>query len=459
MTQSLSRQLAQWVHQLRFEDLPPAVVDRACAATLQGLTSALLGSQFPDAQQALAIMKDDGAGPGNTSVLGHDVKLGRSAAAFVNTEMMVAGGKWDTFRLVVHPGSLVLPAALAIAEETQCSGRQYLTAVAAGYEVAYRLAKDFVPTMMARGFHAGQVFGIFGAAVAAAKALDLTADQIHVAIGQCVNLAAGNLEGGPKALHEGAVARNGLLAAAIARNGGAGGELSLEGEAGFYRTYAGTLGHPLRYSFNDSLHAELSDVVADLGSQWLFLETLFRIYSTPGYNIPHVEVTAQLCRRDNIQPEDVVSIECEVHWLETQYPSPAFPTRRNDAGPERERPHYYAAYGVLERGFPLDKNVVRGVGEPDPPGLHDMMQRVRVTASHTRPLLAPRITIFTRDGKLHTLEGTGREFALEFDALASKLAPLGPKLPIGAKGYADLATECKHLDQAANVQRLISLMR
>ena len=70
MTQSLSRQLAQWVHGLRFEDLPPAVVNRACAATLQGLTSALVGSQFPDAQQALAIMKDDGAGPGNTSVLG-----------------------------------------------------------------------------------------------------------------------------------------------------------------------------------------------------------------------------------------------------------------------------------------------------------------------------------------------------------------------------------------------------
>jgi hypothetical protein len=88
-----------------------------------------------------------------------------------------------------------------------------------------------------------------------------------------------------------------------------------------------------------------------------------------------------------------------------------------------------------------------------------MMQRVRVTASHTRPLLAPRITIFTRDGKLHTLEGTGREFALEFDALASKLAPLGPKLPIGAKGYAELAAECKHLDQAANVQRLIALTR
>ena len=50
-------------------------------------------------------------------------------------------------------------------------------------------------------------------------------------------------------------------------------------------------------------------------------------------------------------------------------------------------------------------------------------------------------------------------FNVEFDALASKLAPLGPKLPIGAEGYADLAAECKRLDQAANVQRLIALTR
>lgn len=457
MTPSLSRELARWVHQLRFEDLPPAVVDRARAASFQGLVSAWVGRDFPETQQALAIIREDGAGPGPARVLGHPLTLSRSAAAFVNAEMIIAGGKWDTFRMVVHPGASVLPAVWAVAEEAGCGGRQVLTAIAAGYEVAYRLAADFVPTLMSRGFHAGPVFGIFGAAVAAAKALDLSPDQIHVAIAQCVNLAAGNLEGGRKTLYEGAATRNGLLAVAIARHGGSGGERALEGEAGFFHAYAGTTGHGLRYSFTDRLHADLADVVAGLGEQWLFLDTLFRIYSTPGYNIPHVDVTAALCRRENIQPEDVVAIECEVHWLETQYPSPAFPTRRTDAGPDRERPHYYAAYGVLQRGFPLDKNVVRGLGEPDPPGLHDLMQRVRVIASHTRPLLAPRITIDTRDGKRHTLEATGREFALTFDDLVERLAPLAPRLPRGAAGYRELAAACRALDQAAEIRSMLAL--
>ena len=91
-------------------------------------------------------------------------------------------------------------------------------AVAAGYEVMERLAADFIPSVMARGFHAGPVFGIFGAAVAAAKLLGLSEDQVHGAIAQCVNLASGNLEGarsGGRSVREGAAVRNALLAVAL----------------------------------------------------------------------------------------------------------------------------------------------------------------------------------------------------------------------------------------------------
>ena len=58
-----------------------------------------------------------------------------------------------------------------------------------------RLAADFIPTVMARGFHAGPVFGIFGPAIAAAKILKLDEDQVNSTIALCVHLAAGNLEG------------------------------------------------------------------------------------------------------------------------------------------------------------------------------------------------------------------------------------------------------------------------
>src|SRR5258707_15093298 len=113
--------------------------------------------------------------------------------------------------MLTHLGTPILPAALVAAEVGGVSGKAFLTAVAAAYEVMERMAAEFIPTVMSHGFHAGPVFGIFGAAVAAAKIQGLDANQIHGAIAQCVNLASGNLEGirsGGRSLRGGGAARN-----------------------------------------------------------------------------------------------------------------------------------------------------------------------------------------------------------------------------------------------------------
>src|SRR5579871_1074330 len=207
---SLSREFAQFVADLAYEDLPAAVVDRAKGVTLQALASALVAHDMPASRQALAMMQQEEAGGGGVAtVLCHGAKLTKAGAAFVNCETIFAGGKWDTFRMLTHSGTAIL------------------TAVAAGYEVMGRMAAEFIPSVMARGFHAGPVFGIFGAAIAAAKLGGLNAEQIHGAIAQCVNLAAGNLEGarsGGRSLREGGAVRNALLAVALARHGTPGGE-------------------------------------------------------------------------------------------------------------------------------------------------------------------------------------------------------------------------------------------
>src|SRR5262245_34345036 len=314
---SLSREFAAFVANLHYEDLPPAVVDRAKGVTLQALSSALIARDMPGARQALALMQEEEAGgSGAASVLCHGAKLTRAGAAFVNAEMIFAGGKWDTFRMLTHPGIAILPAALVAAEVTGASGKEFLTAVAAGYEITERMAAEFIPTVMSRGFHAGPVFGIFGAAIAAAKLQQLDAGQIHSAIAQCVNLAAGNLEGarsGGRSLREGGAVRNALLAVALAKHGTPGGETTLEGDAGFYHAYAGNNLGRLSYSFTGRTSAALSDVTKNLGSDWIFLETLYRIYSTAGYNIAHVDVTARLCEEHNIGYADIDRIEAVVN--------------------------------------------------------------------------------------------------------------------------------------------------
>src|SRR5271169_757582 len=302
---SLSREFAAFVASLKYEDLPAAVVDRAKGVALEALSSALVAHDMPASRQALVMMREEEAGGGGTAtVLCNGAKLTKAGAAFVNTETIFAGGKWDTFRMLTHPGTAILPAALAAAEVSGASGEAFLTAVAAGYAVMERMAAEFIPTVMSRGFHAGPVFAIFGAAIAAAKLGGLDENQINGAIAQCVNLASGNLEGarsGGRSLREGGAVRNALLAVALAKHGTPGGETTLEGEAGFYHSYAGNNRGELSYSFTGDNHTDMARITHGLGHDWIFLETLYRIYSTAGYNIAHVEVTARLCEEHNIR--------------------------------------------------------------------------------------------------------------------------------------------------------------
>src|SRR5947208_5042597 len=459
---SLSRQFAAFVAGLRYEDLPPEVVDRAKGVTLQALSSALIARDMPGSRQALALMQEEEAGGGGAAtVLCHGRRLTKAGAAFVNAEMIFAGGKWDTFRMLTHPGIAILPAALAAAEITGASGGEFLAAVAAGYEIMERMAAEFIPTVMSRGFHAGPVFGIFGATVAAAKLQRLDADQIHSAIAQCVNLASGNLEGarsGGRSLREGGAVRNALLAVALAKHGTPGGETVLEGEAGFYHAYAGNNRGELRYSFTGANRTDMAKITEGLGRDWMFLETLYRIYSTAGYNIAHVDVTAKLCEEHNLRHDDIDRIEAVVNWLETEYPSPAFPSRGIETPPQVGSTQYFTAWGAARRRYPLLRGDRPGAGDTDPPDILELMHRVTLIPTVRRTLFGPRITVFTKDGRHFTKEGTGREFIWDFEEQARRIRPITPGLAISEAQFAQLIDTCRHLeriDQAA--EQLISL--
>jgi 2-methylcitrate dehydratase PrpD len=459
---SLSRTFARFVAGLRFEDLLPEVVDRAKGVTLQALSSALVAHDMPASRQALSLMQEEEAGgAGIASVLCNGSKLTKGGAAFVNAEMIFAGGKWDTFRMLTHPGIAILPAALVAAEITQCPGAVFLTAVAAAYEVMERMAAEFIPTVMSRGFHAGPVFGIFGAAIAAAKIQGLSADQINGTIAQCVNLAAGNLEGarsGGRSLREGGAVRNALLAVALAKHGTPGGETTLEGDAGFYHAYAGNNRGELRYSFTGDNRADMSRITKDLGQDWIFPETLYRVYSTAGYNIAHVDVTARLCEEHNLTYADIDRIEAVVNWLESEYPSPAFPTPGSDGRPAIGSTQYFSAYGAVTRGYPMLRGGQPGPGETDPPEVLDLMHRVTLIPTVRRTLFGPRVTVFTKDGRRFTREGTGREFIWDFEEQARRIQPVAPGLAIPDSQFAELIDTCRNLDRVERAGgRLIAL--
>jgi 2-methylcitrate dehydratase PrpD len=459
---SLSRQFAQWIVNLRYEDLPAAVIDRAKGLTLHGLASVLLGSQAGVAKQAVKLVTDEETGVANgATIMVYGTKVTKGGAAFANSEMASAGGKWDTFRMLTHPGTSILPGAFVAAEIAKASGKDFIVGLVAGYEAMERLASDYIPTVMSRGFHAGPVFGIFGPAVAAAKILGLSEEQVNSTIAACAGLASCNLEAprsGGRAVREGAAVRNAMLAVSMAQQGHVGGETVLEGDAGFYHAYAGNNRGDLTYSFVGDTHASLENITKDLGREWIFLETLYRIYSTAGYNIAHIDVSAKLCEEHDIRYEDVDRVEAVVNWLETQYPSPAFPSRREDLNMKPGGTAYHTAYGVAKRGFP----VVRAWGtDPskaeDPPEVLDLMKRVKIIPSHTMGLFAPRITVFTKDGKSYTKQATGREFIWDFEEEARRIRAVVPALPIPEAQFEKMIATCRDLEREARADTLVKL--
>ena len=324
------------------------------------------------------------------------------------------------------------------------------------------MAADFIPTVMARGFHAGPVFGIFGPAVAAAKILRFTEDQVNSTIALCASLAAGNLEGprsGGRALREGAAVRNAMLAVALAQQGHVGGETVLEGDAGFYHAYAGNNKGQLTYSFVGDTQTSLDKITAESGQG----------LDVPRDALPHLldgrlqhrprrrhgaalrgarhQIRGRRSRRGRGElARDAVS--------QPGLPEPA----GRPGGRGRGARAYYTAYGVVKRGFP----VLRGsrddpAGADDPPEVLELMKRVTLIPSHRMTLFGPRITIYTKDGKSYTKQSTGREFMWDFDEEARRIRDVIPGLPIPAAQFEDIIATCRDLDRQDRADTLIQL--
>ncbi|MBR0680190.1 MmgE/PrpD family protein [Roseomonas eburnea] len=159
----------------------------------------------------------------------------------------------------VHPGGVVVPAALALGAQRHADGGTFLTAIVAGYEAACRIAAACHPRSRWRGFHNTGTAGVLAAACAASVLLRHDAEQVESAIGTAASSAAGIftfLAGGDvKRTHPGHAAREGLLAALLTEAGLPAPRGALEFKDGFFNAYAGDDAGAVDYSRLDILAA------------------------------------------------------------------------------------------------------------------------------------------------------------------------------------------------------------
>ena len=238
--------LAQYAAALRYDDIPPAVIQRAKDCIADTVATIVYGADLPWSRMILSYAQRTGGG-GRASILG-----GGDALVHAPSAALAHGAFAHAFELDnltqpnagAHPGATLLSPALAVAQERGIGGRDLVTAFVAGAEVMIRIGRATKHTNEERGFHAPGTTGPFGAAVAVGRLLGFEPARMANALGIAGSLSCGLLEFARsgsgamvKRLHLGRAAESGVLAASLAADGFTGPVSVLEGEFGFLRVF------------------------------------------------------------------------------------------------------------------------------------------------------------------------------------------------------------------------------
>ncbi|MCC6177165.1 MAG: MmgE/PrpD family protein [Chloroflexi bacterium] len=238
---SLTERLAAFVSGTRATDVPDGVRENAAWWVLDWLGCAIAGLAT---QPGRILLEHSGAQPAaGCSCVGLVAGRSTQAAALHNGGVSHIVEMDDVDRAsVIHPAAVVVPAALAVAEQRGASGRDLLAAVALGYEVAIRVGEAVGPSHYFH-WHNTATCGVFGAAAAAGWLLGLDRQRLTWALGNAGTQAGGLWEfiadgAMSKHLHTGRAAANGVLAAELAALGFSGARTILEGRQGFFAATA-----------------------------------------------------------------------------------------------------------------------------------------------------------------------------------------------------------------------------
>jgi 2-methylcitrate dehydratase PrpD len=234
--------LARFVTDTDFKTISAPALTHAKLHILDTLGVALAGIGTRVAAIALGYCEKLGAS-NEASIWGTKSKASVSTAAFANglSSHALDYDDWDAFIFVGHPSSMLVGAALPLAEHIGASGKDFLKAYVLGTEVICKIAAHS-PNVQERGFHSTPVFGSLGAAVACASLLKLDHLQLKAALGVAASAAGGihRQQGSMvKPFHAGNAARNGAEAALLAAQGFTADAAIFEAPRGFCDTFFG----------------------------------------------------------------------------------------------------------------------------------------------------------------------------------------------------------------------------
>src|SRR3954471_16984135 len=298
-----TRRIAEFVSGLGYAQIPAEVRERIKLLILDSLGCAIYGADL----QWCRILQDtfgDLDATRTTSIWGTDRKLSSANAALVNGTQVQGFELDDVHRDgVLHCGAVTLPALIAIAEShVRLSGRVFLTAAVAGYEIGPRVGRCMGQEHIGQGWHSGATLGVFSAAAGAARGLKLDPEQTVHALGiagtQAAGLMAAQYGAMVKRMHAGRSSQSGLYGALLAKAGFTGILNVFEAPyGGFCTTFSRS-----QDRFN------LDELSAGLGQKFETMGIALKFYSCVGSNHTTLDAIRDIQRRRPFTPAEVDKI-------------------------------------------------------------------------------------------------------------------------------------------------------
>jgi len=451
---TVSEQLCAWSSGLRYEDIPPEVVDKVKLLVLDALGLAVAATNLGEARAVVDVVTTQG-GLREATLFGSGERLPAGGAALVNAARIHALDFDDThMQAVIHSSCFVVGTALSLGEAVGATGRDVVTAAAAGYEAATRLCLASRNEFYRRGLHTAGYFGALGSAVIAAKLLSLDARQTSMAFGIACSTGGGILQGiidgsDVKVVHPGWAAQGGILSARLAQRGFTGPRRALEGDLGFYKAL---LGHG---------DVALDGVLRDLGRRWETMNIAFKLYPSDHGTHHYMESALYLQKTHGIRLEDIEEVRCRVNPF--RYRSNFEPADVKYRPPTAYAARFSMPYLVAAR---LLRERV-GLREFSPAALSDptvLALAQKVTREYEEAPVSlyglGHVTIRTRDGQTHahrieSLRGTPENPASAEDIQAKFRDNAGMALP--TRRVEAIADAVARLDMQDNVGRVVRL--
>ena len=302
--EGLTREVAQFVVDTGYRSVPRDVAELAKKSILDGLGLALSGSVAESGRIVQRYLQAQGL-DGDTTVIGAGLRAQARFAAFANGVAVHADDYDDTqlavqndrvYGLLTHPTAPCLPAALAIAEQRGCSGRELALAYNLGVEVECKISEAMSPRHYQHGFHSTATCGVFASAAAAAKLYGLGAGATRRALAIAASQAGGlreNFGTMTKPFHAGRAAEAGVIAADFAAAGWTAAKSILESPRGFFQAHGGGFA--------------LEVLEGCLGNPWTFADPGISIKPHPSGSLTHPGMTRmlELIVEHDIRAEDV----------------------------------------------------------------------------------------------------------------------------------------------------------